>query len=327
MSLDPYARKFWKTPGPYLSTGVCFLVFLPFLICYIKHQFAVLAYAHSSIAPIPPTLFDHFRDPIRFGLTQLFAIGLILIPLLPFLGFRWKWDWSRIWSIPESRFLTFFIFFPFIFHLCVAAYFGGRMRTALGCQLWVFLPVFLLYVIRFNAENQKAFRRSMILVFTNIFLFAVLSILIITLSPWVSGKGSRIHFPGRDLAVTVETIWRDRFHTPLPYIRGDDWAAQNVSVYASSRPKVFSPLWTTEEDFAKKGGILIWTIGSFSSPTKGDYGNLDFHYSPGTDRPDEWLKQFPNAEILPSIILPKKTRFDVPPAQIGVAIVPPSGMP
>ena len=49
----------------------------------------------------------------------------------------------------------------------------------------------------------------------------------------------------------------------------------------------------------------------------------DFGYSPETGYPDEWLKQFPNAEILPSLILPRKTYFDVPAAKIGIAIVPP----
>jgi hypothetical protein len=43
-----------------------------------------------------------------------------------------------------------------------------------------------------------------------------------------------------------------------------------------------------------------------------------------TRYPDEWLKQFPTAEILPSLVLPQKTRFDVPAAKIGIAIVPPA---
>jgi hypothetical protein len=226
--------------------------------------------------------------------------------------------------------LTFFIFAPFLLQLLLSAYLGGRMRTALGCHLWVFLPIFLLYVVQFNAENQKSFRRSLTLVFSNFVLFAVLGILIFTLGPAISGRGSREHFPGKDLANVVEKIWNDQqFGTPLSYVRGDDWATQNVSVYAPSHPKVFSELWATEEDFAQKGGVLLWMESvSSSMPEKGltrTYGNLDFNYSSETGRPDKWLKLFPRAEMLPSIILPKKTYFEVPPAKIGIAIVPPPG--
>ena len=321
MLADPYARKFWKKPGPYLSTGVCFLMFLPLLLWFIKHQFAVLDYAHNSIAPTSPTLFDHFRDPVQFALSQLFAIGPILIPLIPFLGFHWKFDWSRIWGAPESRFLTLFIFLPFLVQILLAAYLGGRMRTALGCHLWVFLPIFLLYAVRFDAENWKSFCRSITLALSNVLLFAVIGVLIFTLGPYVGGKGSREHFPGKDLAATVEVIWEERFHTPLPNVRGDDIPVQSVGVYATSRPTVFSPLWTTEEEFAEKGGVLLWMESG--KGLSGSYA-LDFRYSPETGYPDEWLKQFPTAEILPSIVFPKKTYFQVPPAKICIAIVPPS---
>ena len=336
MFLDPYARKFWKTPGPYLSTGICFLMFLPFLIWFMKHQFAVLSYAQNSVAPTSPSLLDHFIDPLRFALSQLFAIGPTLIPLLPFLGWRWKLNESGMWKTPERRFLTFFIFFPFLVQLLLAASLGGGgMRTALGCHLWVFLPIFLLTVMQFNGENVKSFRRSIRLVFFNIALFALLGILYFSLGPYFSGKGSREHFPGRDLAAAVETIWEERFGTPLPYVRGDDQPAQNVAVYAKSRPTLFFELWATEEDFEEKGGVLLW-MESVSAPQpegslQGSYADLDFDdrdfadfgYSPETGYPDEWLKLFPNAEILPSIILPKKTYFDVPAAKIGIAIVPP----
>ena len=161
------------------------------------------------------------------------------------------------------------------------------------------------------------------------FLFAALGICIPVFGPYVSGKGTRTHFPGKDLAAAVETIWNDRFSSPLPYVRGDDWPVENVAVYAASRPKVFSELWATEEDFHRNGGILLWMESVSSSKpdngVSGCYGNADFNYSPETGRPDEWLKQFPNAEILPSLVLPKKTYFDVPPAKIGIAILPPKG--
>jgi len=324
MLVDPHARKFWKTPGPYLSTGICFLMFLPFLLLFVTHHFAVLDYARGSVSSTSSSLFDHVRDPIQFALTQLFAIGPILIPLLPFLGFRWRLDKSRIWGIPKSRFLTLFIFLPFLVQLLLATYLGGNMRTALGCQLWVFLPIFLLYTMRFDTENWKSFCRSITLVFGNIFLFAVIGVLVFTLGPYVGGKGSREHFPGKDFAAIVEAIWEERFHTPLPNVRGDDHPVQSVAVYASARPTVFSPLWTTEEKFAEQGGILLWMESGRGLSRS--YA-LDFHYSPETGYPDEWLKQFPHAEILPSIILPQKTPFDVPPAKIGIAIVPPAKIP
>ncbi|MDR1491878.1 MAG: glycosyltransferase family 39 protein [Planctomycetaceae bacterium] len=327
MFVEPQAKKFWKTSGPYLSVGICFLLAFPLLIWIIQHHFQQLNYTLHSIGKEKPALSDRFLSPFLFLFKQIPLVAVLLIPTFPAISFRWKWDFAKCGADLTGRFLTFFIFAPLLLQMIVAFFCAGNMRTALGCHLWLFFPTFLLYTLKIPAENEKKFSRSMKFVFGVIFLFAALTILAAQLSPVFTGKDSRYHFPGKELAQSVQTIWSERYATPLPFVRGEDWLTESACVYIHPSPKVYSVIWSKEEDFRKRGGVLLWLIGEPGKiprhSIRNCFGNRDFYYSLETGRPEEWLKQFPNAEILPPLELALKTLVKVPPVKIGIAIVPP----
>ncbi|MDR0335576.1 MAG: glycosyltransferase family 39 protein, partial [Planctomycetaceae bacterium] len=327
MFLEPRARKYWKTSGPYISTGVCLLITLPLLIWLIQNYSQMLGYTLRSIGrTTPPTFLDRIKSPTIFFVSQIPIILLLLIPIYFLLGFRWNFDVSRIFN-RTGRYLAFFTFVPFLLQCLIAFYLAGNMRSALGCHLWLLLPLFLLYVVKSEAKMQF-YARSIKVVFVNIFVFAAITILIIQFAPVFTGKATRHHFPGKELARKVKMIWMDQYPTmPLKFVRGEDWLTEMACVYSRPSPKVYSKLWATEAEFDKSGGVLLWLLGeSGKKPSRsfhGRFGNNDFSYSSETGEPDKWLKQFPNAIKLPPIELEQKTIVKVPPAKIGIAIVPP----
>ncbi|MDO4584973.1 MAG: glycosyltransferase family 39 protein [Planctomycetia bacterium] len=327
MTIDPKARLYWKTTGPYISTAVCFLLFLPLLFYMFQTDFSLLSYANTQTEALTaPSLFYHFWYPVKFLINQIPVLLLVILPLLPLLGFRWEFRREVLWQNAESRFLTFFFIFPIIFQFFLIGFLGGYSHTAWGCHLWLFFPLFSLYVGKVH-RNPASWRRSIRLITFLVFFYFGLWATIEMVRPlWRQEKLAREYFPAQKLADHLESVWQKRYSVPLEYVRGDDWLAASASIWGKSRPTVYSPLWATEEDFQKKGGFLLWLDESCSGKVvRFDcYQNPEFFYSPKTGRPEEWLKKFPNAEILPTLELPQETCFEVMPVKIGVAVIPPA---
>ncbi|MDR1290081.1 MAG: glycosyltransferase family 39 protein [Planctomycetaceae bacterium] len=328
MFVEPRARKYWRTPGPYISTGVCFLIVIPLLIWIVQHNFSQFNYMSGSIGKKTPALLDHFLSPVRFVLTQIPIIAMLLIPAYPIIGFRWRFDIGKCWNDTAGRYLTFFVFAPFLLQIAIAFIFAGDMRTALGCHLWLLLPMFLFYAVKISEEKANKFPRAIQFVYSNILLFAVITILVMQTAPIFTGRDSRYHFPSAELTQSVRAAWSSKYSEPLPFVRGDDYLSSSVAVSLRPNTNVYSPLWSKEEDFKKRGGILIWFIGEPGKYPRRAltswFGNKDFKYSLETGGADKnWLEKFPNAEILPPIELHPNTIVNVPPIKIGIAIVPP----
>ncbi|MDR3232521.1 MAG: glycosyltransferase family 39 protein [Planctomycetaceae bacterium] len=330
--IDSQGRKYWKTPGPYLSTGVCFLVFLPLLIWLFQSDFAMFRYAEHSIGKVKPAAFNRLFSPVKFFYCQIPIVAVLLIPLYPMLlpplgTFRFQFDKARLCS-PAGRFLLSFIAVPLLLQMFAAGYFAGDMRAALGCHLWLLLPLFLLYTLKIPETRQKKYPLCVKIVFVNIVFFAVGTICVTQFAPLLTGRDSRYHFPGETLAEVVNAVWTQRYDAPLSFVRGDDICTESVGCYLYPPPSVYSPLWAAEADFRNKGGILLWFIADPGTlprrAFKDNFGNDDFVYNKLTGQAAaDWLAHFPTAEILPPLELKANTILPVPPIKIGIAVIPP----
>jgi hypothetical protein len=100
-----------------------------------------------------------------------------------------------------------------------------------------------------------------------------------------------------------------------------------VSCYLKPVPNLYSPLWSNENEFRRRGGVLLWFIGQPGQLPKrrfkDSFGNADFRYNGDTGVPNDWLAAFPHAEILPPLELQPHTIVPVPAIKIGIAVVPP----
>ncbi len=312
-------RSVWwnlRKKGPWLTFIVSLLIFLPFLRWMIEHDFVNFKYARESGTGITiQGYWSHVKSPVEHIFSQLLYIIPIIFPL-----YFLPWDKTaqfknRIWESGDNRLLTILIFIPFSIQFLTCILSGSEVRAALGMHCWLFLPIWLLTifgnneVVNWNTDTRmrtgyrRAFRTTIIIQLVIILVF----ILGIPLSPAITGRGSRYHFPGRQMACLLEEEWNKRYSEPLSFVRGDYWLTENASVYANVRPIYWDEQWSSEDDFRTKGGIYLWN--------EKDENRQDVI--------TRVKQQWPQAEILPTLILKQQTCFAVPPVNIGFAIIPP----
>ncbi len=320
--IDPKARRCWRRPGPYLTGGIAFALFLPHLVWLVRNDFVSIKYAADAVETRGYGM--HFRGPFNFFAEQLGYVLPIIVILCPVLGLRWKRrptaaNEERTWE----RFLVLMVFCPFVLHLILSGALGIDIVKNYGAQLWSFLSVFLLYSFRTKNETT-AYKKS--LLFCGIGASAMILSLVVwcMFSPYLTGEAERIHFPGPALAERLDTIWAEYSDRPCPYLTGDSWLAGNVAPYMKGRPSVHfywemirpdsrpAGAWSSDQDVRKKGGLVLWDI------------DADMTNHPVIP-PDYVREHFPEAKTYPEILLfPYRTGAKIAPVQIGVAVIPPA---
>jgi len=325
MLVDRQARAFWRTPGPWISAGICFVLMIPYLVWLVRNDFPPLTYAMQKISDVHPAFSGHFLRPMEFFLAQIPIIFPVSLMLVPLLGIGWKWNVSHLWGREtKDRFLTFMILFPLLFTIGIAFINASKIRRELGCEIWIFFSVFLIYTAAQVKEDWASIRRS--LLWTGVFstFWAIASLLVVYFVPAIQGYANRMHYPGRAVATEVAKQWKEHLgNKPLVYVRGEEWPSMMAVIYGKKEIDLYSPLWTNEEEFHKKGGVLLWEIPNGKKQFSQDsFANRDFKLKDGVVDP-EWFEQFPTRIELPPMKFKASTPFDVPEIIVGIALLPP----
>ncbi|MCR5358580.1 MAG: glycosyltransferase family 39 protein [Thermoguttaceae bacterium] len=317
--LSVRAPRRWLSAGPWLTTAAAAALYLPLLKWNVDHDFAQFAYAASSASDNKiPSLFGHLAAPFAFLAEQLLYAAPISLPLIPLIADRKKTapreDLSR-GAAPDAQdrsvrfaYLAYIFFVPLAVELLFALISASPPRGALGCHLWYFFPLLILSRLPFDTESRP-FRAAGIISLVEPAVIMVLFILGVFLAPAIEGHASRYHYPGKNLAEAVTRLWHERYHTPIPFVIGDEWLTQNVSVYGPDRARLWDPLWADEEEFRRSGGVLLWEEGNDES----------------MGRKAEALARFPYDGEIISLTLPQQTPFQVPAAKVKVGFYPPAG--
>ncbi len=321
MLLNRAARRYWSRPGPYLALFTALVLFAPHLDWAAQHHFPGIRSALDRTRSAAG-LSSRLVNPLAFAADQLPALLPMLAVLLPLTGVRWR---LRRLEPPERFTRDFLIAMglgPFAAHLVLAGALDLRLRSMYGSELWTFTGVLLLFVLRLSREPAR-WRRTAI-------GCAVVAVAMVpaaagydVLWPYIRGEPMRIHFPGRDLAGRIDSVWRERYRRPLRLVAGEWWLAGNVALYSHPRPRVYggglnpdtpepSPgdnPWTDDRTLNREGGIILW--------------NADRH---GQELVDRLCDRFPGLEVLEPVTLRWKTGAALPPVRVSVGLVPPSAV-
>ena len=317
--LNRQARAAWSRPGPYLTLLAALLIFSPHAYWAIGHRFPGVGWA-LEFTGTNAHWTGHLLYPAEFTLAQLWALAPMIVVALPLTGYRWK-----LRKVPPSQrfdrdFLIAMALGPFLVHLAVSAVFKIRLHSMHGAQLWTFAGLLMLFCLQ--TQEVRLVWRSVLAGCATMAVVLLAALVIRNVAaPYLRGKSSRIHFPGRALTAQVDQLWHRRFDRPLPIVAGEWWLAGNVAIYGPSRPSVYggrlgdtldfaprySP-WTSDEDLCRRGGVILWDCRR--------QGDL---------LPPELHERFPTAEVLPPLTLSYQTGAKIPPARIGAAIIPPEG--
>ncbi len=322
MCCDSRARRLWKTPGPYLTTLIAAVIFLPHFLDVVSHRFSTLQYISDRAGGDAHLFREHFLNPARFLLTQFGIIAPILVLFLIFSSGKFRRRRLTENDAFHARFLNMLVLWPLLFQVLIAAILSLKLTTIYGSHLWIFLGLYLAFFLDFD-EKSLSLRRIAMFVLAGMVLMVTLTAVRDVASPHLRGKPSRIHYPGKEIARQVEAAWHDRFAVPCPQLVGEWWLTANVAAYGKDDPVVFchmSPdemnvggilsIWADPDAINREGGVCLWDAD---------------HYP--QEVPPTLLEEYPTAEIQPIRTIPYATGAKIPPLKLGMAIVPPPATP
>ena len=308
-------RKYIWTPGPYITTLIAFVIFLPHIIWLCNHDFITFDYvsrAESKHVYFLSQWSRHIFSPFHFVILQFLYLPLTTIIVLPVIGYIWKWkvQHHKQGKVKEcEKFLFYCFMIPFVLHLFYGGGKGAYLCMAYGAPFWACFGLWLL--LRFQQSVipiQKSFRLVLVLTFTIMLLIATG---FVTLS-YLGLQHSKHYLPMRELGTTCEDIWHSRFpDVACPYMAGNNiLLAGHVAHAMTVRPSLIMPqgTWATDDNLNQKGGMIVWELDENE-----------------TNSMEALRTRFPKAEVLPEILeLPYKTGAKIPPLRLGIAVVPPA---
>lgn len=262
--LDPVARRSWRTPGPYLMAFAFAVVIAPHVAWLVAHH-EIGPFTYVETRARQATHWHQFLTfPLRWIGGQLFfvlpALGLLALVCRP----RAQPPVAGDQAAFMRRLAATLALGPFVIVTLLSALTGRLPVLMWGYPLWTFLPLGI--VVWFGAitetARQGAFAAGFVAIFVTMpVLYAAL--------PFVESlfrdRTLAVHYPGRAAADQLTRIWREKINTPLSYVTGEEFSANNVAVYSSDRPRVIahgiperSP-WIDLSDVHRKGVLVVWT--------------------------------------------------------------------
>ena len=307
---DPVARRAWRTPGPYLMALAFAVVIAPNVWWLVNHEFMPFQYVDAR-ARIAERWHQYATFPLRWIASQAFFLlpAAGLLALLYIGGALQRRDAAGDAAF-DRRYVTALALGPFLVTTLISTALGRQTISMWGYPLWSFAPLALLMWLA-PAAAPVAIRRFGI---TSLAVFAAVPVIYAAVElgePLVRDRTKATQFPGRALADAVTREWRARYGTPLVYVAGTEFAANNVAVYSPDRPHVvvhaepkLSP-WIDTADLRRRGAVLVWEgVG------------------PGSDS-QRLRATFGNVEVRPPLTLERPTWRRARPVQINYAFVPP----
>jgi hypothetical protein len=231
---------------------------------------------------------------------------------------RHRWPAHGMSATFPRRFLAVMVLGPLVAHLGVSLLGNTSLRPAYGAPLWLWAGLLAMVSLEVRPEPAR-WRKTWIawaVVVTALGGGATIATLA---APYVLHKPSRCLFPGRQLAAEVDKVWRSHEPGPLPIVAGDYFLAGTVAFFDRDRPRVYQSSdelindtgvhdcpWLGDDEFRRRGGVILWGLDA-------DPEGL----------PPDVLRRFRVSRLVTLPPLDYLTGADLPPARIGVAIVPP----
>ena len=304
---DPVARRAWRTPGPFLMAITFAVVIAPNIWWLIGHDFLPLQYVDERAR-----VAHHWYQFIGYPLQWIGSQVLVLLPAAGLLAMLYPRGNIRISNEGtfDQHYVAGLTLGPFLLVTAIAALLGRLVIAMWGYPLWSFAPLAWLMWFKPVADT-RALRRFAVAFIALFVAFPIIYVGTEISEPFVRDRPKATQFPGRALAEIVTREWHDRYGTPVSYVGGSEFVANNVAVYSPDRPHVvvhgelrLSP-WVDTGDLRRRGAVLVWQEGLPG-------GNLD-----------QLRATFGNIELQPVLVLARQAWFPVQPARVAYAIAPP----
>ncbi len=158
----------------------------------------------------------------------------------------------------QKDFLLIMGLMPVCLMVLISFVLGIKLKSMWGfpCAYMIGVLAFVFYPVKLT----DAFKKKLYLgVYGAMLWFLLAQGLIIALN-----KSDKFQLNAKDLGQRLEQIWYERNgRAPLEYVAGDVWWANNVSLFAPSKPKpiIWGDLkknpWFDQDDVAQKGALVV----------------------------------------------------------------------
>lgn len=244
---------------PYWCLFVCCAVISCHLIWLYQNDFFVLDYfigrgGKAGFENFP--LLRHIVYPLKFISAQvLFGLGSVLIY---FIAKRGEEPMNGRFRLSAREFLEMMGICPIIIMFLISLVFGIKLKSMWGFPCLYLLG--LLLIAFFPYELSEKFKKKIAVgVYVMMFLMAFAQIMVILFN-----KSEKFHLNANAFAAKVEDLWHDHAgHKAFEYVVGDVWLADNVALFAPSKPKpviwgdIRQNPWFDQSDLKKKGAIIV----------------------------------------------------------------------
>ena len=266
MIFDKSARQKFKTFGPYICAMVCLLTFLPHLIWLYKYDFFVMDYflGRSSKAGFESfPILKHIVYPIKFlGAQVLFGLGSILIYFISTL--KAQKEQINITKF-DKNFLLCLGVLPVVIMFLLSMIGGIKLKS-----MWGFPVLYITGILLFKFFPKKFDENVKNRMIKGVYIIMML-MSIALISVILFNKSDKFHLQVTEYATKMEEIFKQQANgKPFKYVAGDVWWADNIALYAPSKPKpvIWADIdknpWFDKNDFIKSGALVV-TAG------KGEY--------------------------------------------------------
>jgi 4-amino-4-deoxy-L-arabinose transferase-like glycosyltransferase len=311
---NPLARKSFAKPEIYCALAAFFVLITPHLIWLYHHNFITLTYATeiSSDYTQRKTILNYLIHPLGFFINSAIDVVGLFILLWPF------YNKNKIQLQLDSfkwQFLIFLGLGPLIlsFVLCLLTgdYFPPRWSTPYFFALGILIVSYLKPSL--SKRNLKQFTVTIIL-FSSLLFITRMSTLVLFPRP-----NSDAFLPTQQIALSLSTLWKTHYNTPLPFLAGSHYLVTGLIPYMTDKPIPYlswdaadSP-WINEKELHQQGGLFIWDASKCYT--------WDKQSKDHTHLPNDVLQRFPKLKIEPDFIFYRLS--DNQPVVIGVAILSP----
>jgi len=309
--VDPFARRAWRTPGPYLMAAAFAIVIAPNVWWLVHHDFMPFHYVDER-ARAAAHWYQYLVYPLQWTASQ----ALVLVPALALLALLYRRIDTGIVPLAHEipafnrRYVTMLALGPFLVTTVVAAVLGRLAIAMWGYPLWSFAPLAVLLWWRpSDAPLQlRNFARGAIAILVTV---PVIYAAVEFGEPFLRDRPKATQFPGRVMADAITRAWHEAYGTPIVYASGTEFTVNNLAVYSPDRPHVLphgdpklAP-WVDLDDLRRRGAVFVWEEAN-------DRARLD-----------EWRKTFGRLDIQPVLVLARQTWHPVAPERVTYAFVPP----
>jgi 4-amino-4-deoxy-L-arabinose transferase-like glycosyltransferase len=251
----PNAKRYYRSPAPYLSFGVAALLIAPHVFWLVENGFPTLEYAESKTAFSDKKTYFSILDFVVGCLAfHVVMLGLILLARRG----AAKTD-SRILDSSRILFLGVLAFGPFVVTTLVGLLQHVRLSTNFATAMFILVPLMLMEALRPSLPKLTVFATR----FTALVYAVALPLAVATPFLMVYQEKPLAIMPFLEAAEAAQRHWREATSAPLRTVAGTLPHAAIVAFYGEGEIKEFTDFdrrhapWIDESRLAETGLLAI----------------------------------------------------------------------